>query len=237
MIAVFKREWRAYFTTPIGYAALAVLFFVSGLLFGVMNLMVGSASLSGVFSSYFVWATVLIILPVLTMRSFSEEKRQRTDQALLTAPVSLTSIVFGKFLAALLLFAMGLCITFVYTAVIATQVTPDLMVVIGNYFGMLLLAGMVIAAGLFFSSLTESQFIAFFATLVFSVLLMGVDLLSGLFSSSDVMMQVVEFFSVYARYSEFTKGIISYDNIFFFLSMQALFLYLTVHVLDRKRWA
>ena len=237
MKAIFLREFRAYFKTPIGYVALAILFFVSGFLFSAYNLWGGSSSLSGVYSFLLVGAVMLVILPVLTMRSFSEEKRQRTDQALLTAPIRLTSIVLGKFFAALLFFALGLCITFVYTLVIATQVTPDIMVILGNYLGMLLLAGTIIAAGIFFSALTESQIIAFLTTFAFSLFLMAIDMFSSLFSSSEWMLKVISFLSVYGRYTSFTQGLINYDNVFFFLSLQALFLFLTVHVFDRKRWA
>ena len=113
MKAIFNREFRAYFKTPIGYTALAILFFMSGLLFSTNNLWGQSSSLQGVYSFVFVATVMLVIIPVITMRSFSEEKRQHTDQALLTAPVKLSRIVLGKFLAAFLLFALGLCITFV----------------------------------------------------------------------------------------------------------------------------
>ncbi len=235
MIAIFKREFKSYFTTPIGYVVMAILIAFSGYFFYWYNLYGASISLTSVYTQLFS-IVMLIVLPVLTMRSFSEEKRQRTDQALLTAPVSLTGIVLGKFLAAILLFALALCITFVYAIVIATQVTPDWMVILGNYFGLLLLSGMVIAAGLLFSSLTESQFIAALITFAFSFALTMIDSVASLFSSAEWLSAAVSFLSVYTRYSNFTQGLINYDNVFFFLSMQALFLFLTVRALDRKRW-
>ncbi|MGN0171421.1 MAG: ABC transporter permease [Acutalibacteraceae bacterium] len=235
MAAVFKREFKSYFTTPIGYVVMAILIAFSGYFFSWYNLYGSSTSLTSVYTQLFS-IVMLIVLPVLTMRSFSEEKRQKTDQALLTAPVSLTGIVLGKFLAALLLFALALCITFVYAIVIATQVTPDWMVIFGNYFGLLLLSGMIIAAGLLFSSLTESQFVAALITFAFSFALTMIDSLASVFSSVEWLSSAVSFLSVYTRYSSFTQGLINYDNVFFFLSMQALFLFLTVRALDRKRW-
>lgn len=234
MIAVFKREFGSYFKTPIGYIAMALLFFFSGYFFYGNNLIGGSASLAGVYSWLFY--VTMIVAPLLTMRAFSEEKRQRTDQALLTAPVSLTSIVVGKFLAAIALFALILTITLVYAIVIATQVTPDWMVIFGNYFGLMLLSGMIIAAGVFFSSLTESQFIAVIVTIAFAVGLLAIDSIALLFTFNDTLYDAVSFFSVYTRYNTFTQGIISYDNVFFFLSLQGLFLFLTVRTLDAKRW-
>lgn len=235
MSAIFKREFRTFFTSPIGYFVLAVIFFLAGLYFFAYNMIGGYADLTGVFSGVFTWILVLV-LPILTMRLLSDDKRQKTDQALLTAPVSLTGIALGKFFAALLIYAIGIAITLVFAVIIAFQVTPDWMVIIGNYLGLLLLGGMVIAIGLFISSLTESQFIAALITFAISVILVMIDSVGSMFSSAAWLQAVVEFISVNSRYNEFTNGIIQYDNVIFFLSMQALFVFLTVRVLDRKRW-
>ncbi len=236
MSAVFKREFRSFFTTPIGYAVIAILLFFSGYFFNAYNLQNHNANLTSVYTNLFS-IVVLVVLPILTMRAFSEEKRQRTDQALFTAPVSLFGVVMGKFLACLLLFAAALSVTFLYAFVIATQVTPDWLVIIANYIGMLLLAGLIIAAGLFFSSLTESQFVAALITFAFSFVLMMMDSLAALTASTPWLSEAISFLSVYTRYTGFTQGIIHYDHMFFFLSMQALFLFLTVRVLDTKRWS
>ena len=235
MIAVFKREFRSFFTSPIGYVVMAIFFAFSGYFFYSYNLLGGSSDLSAVFVNLFS-IVVLVMLPILTMRSFSEEKRQKTDQALFTAPVSLGGVVLGKFLAALLLFALSLSITFVYAIVIASKLTPDWMVIFGNYFGLVLLGGMVIAAGLWFSSMTESQFIAALVTFAFSFVMMMIDGVASLVSFSEWLSTAVSFLSVYSRYTGFTQGLISYDNVFFFLSMQAVFLFLTTRTLDAKRW-
>ena len=234
MRAIFKREMRSFFTTPIGYVVMAVVFFFSGLFFYTYNLYGKSTTLTGVYSMLFY--VVLIALPLLTMRMFSEEKRQRTDQALFTAPVSLIGIVSGKFLATYLFFGITLSLTLVYGMVIATQTAPDWMVIFGNYFGTLLLGGMIIAAGLFFSSLTESQLIAVIVTIAFSLAVMMIDSFANLLTFSPHLAEAVSFFSVYTRYAEFTRGIISYDNVFFFISLQVLFLFLTSRTLDAKRW-
>ncbi len=235
MTAVFKREFRSFFTSPVGYVVLAVLFCFSGYFFFVYNLASGSADMSSVYGNLFT-IVLLLVLPVLTMRLFSDEKRQKTDQALLTAPTSLTGIVVGKFLSALLMFAIGLSITIVYAVVIAVQVTPDWMVIIGNLLGLLLLGGMVISIGMLISSLTESQFIAALGTFVVSFALLMIDNLKYLFNASWLA-TIVDFLSINQRYNDFTIGVIHYDDILFFLSMQVLFLFLTVRVLDRKRWS
>ncbi len=236
MSAVFKREFKAFFTSPVGYFVLAVLFGFAGFYFFANNMYGRSADLTGVFGGLFT-IVLLLVLPVLTMRLFSDEKRQRTDQALLTAPVSLTGIALGKFFAALLMFAIGISITIVFAIIIAFQVTPDWLVIIGNYVGLLLLGGMIIAIGMFISSLTESQFIAALGTFAISFALLMVDSLASVFYSVSWIGAVVEFISVSARYNEFTSGVINYDNIVFFISMIGLFVFLTVRVLDRKRWS
>ncbi len=236
MSAIFKREFKTYFTSPIGYIILAMIFFISGLYFYAANMMLRLTDLTIVYSNI-LSILMLLVLPVLTMRLMSDDKRMKTDQALLTAPVSLTGIVMGKFLAALVIFAIGLSITIVFAIIIAFQVTPDWMVIIGNFVGLLLLGGMIISIGLLISSLTESQFIAALGTFVVSFLLLMVDSLTSMFPSSQVLSAVVDFLSVSTRYNDFTIGIINYDNVLFFLSMQALFLFLTVRVLDRKRWS
>lgn len=235
MGAVFRRELRSFFTNPIGYIVLAVMFCVSGYFFFYYNLSVNSADMTNVFVSLF--SVVLLALPFLTMRLFSEEKRQKSDQALLTAPVSLTGIVMGKFLATVLLYVIGLSITLVYAVVIAFGgAVPDWTMLFGNFIGLALVGGMIIAVGVFVSALTESQVIAAIGTLAVSLALMCVDLVGALFASFKWIAVAAEFLSVTSRYSDFALGLIYYDNIFFFLSIQALFIFLTVRVLDKKRW-
>ena len=238
MRAVFRREFRAFFTNPVGYGVLAVLFCFSGDFFHqynlVSNMYGGSTDLTAVYISLF--TVTLLAAPFLTMHLFSEEKRQKTDQALLTAPVSLTGIVLGKFLATLTLFAIGVSITLVYAVIIALHATPDWLVIIGNYLGLLLIGGLILSIGVFISSLTESQIIAAISTLAISVLLISIDFLPTFFSSSAFVATIVEFLSISSRYGDFTSGLIQYDNILFFLTAQALFIFLTVRVLDSKRW-
>ncbi len=236
MTAIFKRELRSLFTSPIAYLVLAILFAISGYYFYLANMEFGYRSLNYVFSALYSYACFLV-LPILTMRLFSEEKRQKTDQALFTAPVSLTGIVMGKFLAAFLVFLIGISITLVLAFVIGLVADPGWISVIGNYLGLALYGGMLIAAGLFFSCLTESQLVAALCTFAFELVLSSVNYLTTVFQDNKLVETVVNFLSVSDRYSHFTAGAIHYGDIVFFLSMAALFLFLAVRVLDRKRWA
>ena len=145
--------------------------------------------------------------------------------------------MLGKFFAALALFALALAITLVYAVVIAIAgVTPDWVVVFGNFLGLLLVGGLMISIGLLISSLTESQVIAALGTLAVSVILLSVDMLGSIFSAISWLADAISFVSINSRYINFTVGLIEYDNIIFFLSLQALFIFITVRVLDSKRW-
>ena len=235
MGAVFRRELRSFFTNPIGYVVLAVMFGISGYFFFYYNLSANNADLTTVYVKLF--SVVMLALPFLTMRLFSEEKRQKSDQALLTAPVNLTGIVMGKFLATLLLYIAALSITLVYAVVIAFgKAIPDWTLIISNYLGLALVGGLIIAVGVFVSSLTESQVIAAVGTLAVSLMLMSISMLGEIFAKFQWIAKITEFVAINVRYSDFALGLIYYDNIFFFLSLQALFIFLTVRVLDKKRW-
>lgn len=235
MSAIFRRELKAYFTSPLGYIILAMVFGLSGYFFMAFTLYSGYTDLSYVFSSLQTFL-MLLVLPVLTMRLMSDDKRQKTDQVLLTAPVSLTGIVLGKFFAALMLFAISISIMLVFAIIIATQVTPDWLVVFGNYIGLLLLGGLIIAVGLFISGLTESQFVAALGTFLASFALLMFDSFALMLSDGKLMSTITDFLSVSQRYATFTQGLMQYDDIVFFVSFTALFLFLAVRVLDKKRW-
>ena len=235
MGAIFRRELRSFFTNPIGYVVLAVMYALSGYYFFQHNLSTNSADMTNVFVQLF--TIIVLALPFLTMRLFSEEKRQKSDQALFTSPVSLTSIVMGKFLATLLLFVIGLSITLLFGVVLAIgKALPDWTMILGNFLGLALVGGMIISIGLFISALTESQVIAAVATLALSLILLLVDLVNVLFTNFAWLAKATEFISITKRYADFALGLIYYDNVFFFLSLQALFLFLTVRVLDKRRW-
>ena len=142
----------------------------------------------------------------------------------------------GKFFAALLLYVIGIGITLLYAVIIAFKASPDWLVVSGNFLGLLLLGGMIIAIGLLVSCLTESQFISVIGTFGISLALLLIDSLSSLFRSVTWLLPVVNFLSVSQRYAGFTTGLVRYNDVIFFLSMTAMFLFLAVRVLDRKRW-
>ncbi len=233
MFAVLKRELSAYFSSPIGYIYLAVFYVFSGyFFFGVLYS--NTTSLSNVFNGMF--TIIMLLIPILTMRLMSEDLKNKTDQALLTAPISLLSLVLGKFLSALIVYCLGVAITLVYAIVIATFAQPDWTVVFGNVLGMLLLGAALIAIGMFISALTENQVIAAVGGFAVGFSLILVNSLSSLITVSW-MQKFVSGLSFMERYDEFTNGILDISNVFFFISICAVFVFFTVRVFEKRRWS
>lgn len=234
MTAIFRRELRAYFYSPIGYVILAVFYVFTGLFFLLNNLLYQSADLTPVFSSLF--TIVMFIIPILTMRLLSEDRKYKTDQALLTAPVTLTGLVLGKFLAAVAVYAIGLLATLADALIVAAFVTPNWMLIFGNFAAILLMGMALISIGLFISSLTENQVIAAMGTFAVVFILLMIDLV-GNYVNTPILRDIIVGLSFYTRYTQLTAGRIALTDALFFLSASAVFVFLTVRVQERRRWS
>ncbi len=234
MVAILKRELSSYFNSAVAYVVMAVYFLFSGLFFSMICIENDTSSLSYVFGNMFI--IILFIIPIITMKSFSEEKRQRTDQALLTSPTSLFEIVMGKFLGALILFSIFSLIFVVYALVISFFTSPDWAVVLCTVLGLLLLGSALIAIDIFISVLTESMIIS-------AVAGMGVGLLIYMLSnlSSNITVDwiatIVKKIDFLTYYTNFTYGMLNLTDIIFFLSVTGLFLFFTARVLEKRRWS
>lgn len=229
MFAIFKRELKAYFTSPLGYVFLAIFYAFSGLFFYIFSLSVGSTDISSVFLMMFI--VLMVFVPLLTMRLLSEDKKQKTDQLILTAPVSLLSIVMGKFLAAYAIFAIGVAVMPVYGFVMSTFATVSWLPIWGNTVGLLLLGGIFVSIGLFISSLTENQMIAAIGGFFINLMILLMNTLKSALPNG-FLQDVLSSISVYSRYSEITSGIFSLSSLIFFVSVIFIFLFLTVRVLE-----
>ncbi len=177
MPALFKKEFLSFFISPLGYIFMAVFLLISGLFFTVGNLF----AMNGDYSSFLggLILIFLLVVPLLTMRIFSEEKRQKTDQLLLTAPCPVSHIVAGKFLAALALFALTLLLTGIYPLLLSFHTRLEGARILGTYTGFFLLGSSFISLGIFASSLTESQAGAAILTFCLLILTWVMDFLGG----------------------------------------------------------
>ncbi len=234
MLAILRRELSAYFNSAIGYIVMAVFYFFSGMYFYLYCLYYGSSNLTPVFSNMFM--IILFLIPIITMKSFSEEKRQKTDQALLTAPVSLFEVVMGKFLGAFILYACCVAIFIVYAIVISFFTTPQWAVILCTILGMLLLGGSLIAIDIFISALTESQVIAAIISIAAGLFIYMVDSLASI-TQSTFLTSILSTVSFNNNFMNFTYGILNLSNFVFFISVIAIFVFLTVRVFEKKRWS
>lgn len=236
MKAVLKRELKAYFTSVIGWIFLAAFFFVFNLYFVANNLIYGTPYLSYSLSN--VAFVLVIIIPILAMRSMAEDRRTKTDQLLYTAPVSIPKVIIGKFLALVAIFSI---------VVGAICLCPLLLSRFGNVpmtesyaaiFGIWLYGCLSIAICVFVSALTESQVIA--AVLSFALLFIGfmMQQITGLISSSEnVVTKVLNALCTQTHLENFCNGILDVTGIVYYISGTVLFLFLTCQLVQKHRWS
>ena len=234
MFAIMKRELLSYFTSPLGYVFIAVFYLFSGIFLFLFTLTSQSVDMSYVYTGMFF--VMLIMIPILTMRLMAEENKQKTDQLLLTSQVSLPRLVMGKFLSAFVILLICMLIFLVYGIVLSCFAAVNWAVIFGNIVGMLLLGALCVSAGIFVSTLTENQMIAAVGSIGLNIAFILVDSFASVMPTK-FLQDVFYSLSFFSRYNEFTIGIFSLSNIFFFASVAFIFLFLTVRVLEKRRWS
>jgi len=286
MKAIYKKEMRSYFTQMIGYVFLAFLLLLFGIFFTLICVRGGDGNFQFVLSNVSIF--LFILMPVLTMRLFSEEARQETDRLLFTSPLTVTAIVLGKFFAALSLFLFGLAGTLILPLILSRHGELPAGHIAGAYVGFFLLGAACIAIGVFISVLTDNQIVAAvgtmaaifvmfimdgvasgmpssaFASLGFVIFLIGVfaavwynaakeisvaviacllgiSIAVGLYRANNlifdgIIVRVLLWFSIFTRFNFFTRGILRASDIVYYISFAALFIYLTVNVIEKRRW-
>ena len=223
MSAILKREMNAYFDSPLGYVFIAVYDLFAGYFFLLYNLYGNSTDMRALFEMMF--TVTLFLIPVLTMRLMSEDKKARTDQLLLMSPVSGTAIVAGKFLAAV----------FGYLAAKAITLVQEWSVVLGHFIGLFLLGAALTAIGIFISALTENQVIAAIGGFCTGFFLMLLDSAAGMIANTRLAGFVTDL-SFQAHYKNFTYGLFNVADIVFYASVAGLFLFLTVCAFEKRRF-
>ncbi len=225
---------RSYFTGVIGYVFLTLFLAIGGGIFCLTTLFAMSANVSNFFTYMLIFSAV--ILPLLTMKSFSDERKAKTEQLLLTAPVSLTNMVLGKFFAALTMFAGALVVNSLYFIILYNYANVKTAELIGNVLALLLVGMTFIAVGIFVSALTENQLTAAVGTMGIILLVLGIGIINSLLPSNFWLRYVLDCFSVFTRFQTFVNGYFDLSSVVYYLSVTALFVYLTVRVYDRRRY-
>jgi ABC-2 type transport system permease protein len=236
-LIVFRREVGQYLTSPFAYLIAAAVLVLTGVLFNrdlvvSMTVKPTDAALVPSVLSF----TMIFFAPLLTMRLFAEERREGTLELLLTAPVSDSSIVLGKFLGAWFYYSLLLALTLLYQLVLISITQPDLGHTMSAYIGIWLYGGATLAVGMLFSSLTENQIIAAFLSMVALMLLWLGDQAGDLISNIDAA-RLVRGISLQGHYStSFAAGLLRAEDVAFFGSVIVVALFVTIRIVESNRW-
>ena len=244
MFAIYKRDLFSYFTTPTGYVYVAVFLAVNGAVFSMTTLQKGADSSIQSYFTLVIFA-LMILVPLLTMKSFSEEKRLKTEQLLMTSPVSLGGMVFGKFLSAYTVFAGSFligCINFTTLFKFGPKDYDGVKsiyngaILLGSVIAVLLIGAAFVAIGIFISSLTENQIVSGIVTIAVMALFLVVGMLNSYIPFAPLR-EALSWLSIYSRFGNFANGLFDFSALIYYFSISFVFLFLTVRVYEKRRWA
>ncbi|MGB8646134.1 MAG: ABC transporter permease subunit [Anaerolineae bacterium] len=234
ILTIAGREIKAYFFSPLAYILTGVFAFFLGYLFASSTLTSQQADMSGTFS----WLMVLslILTPALAMRLFAEENRMGTIELLMTAPVRDWQIVIGKYIAGLLAFVMLLIPTLWYLVILWRYGSPDWGSILAGYVGVLLAGAAFIGIGMFTSSLTGNQIIAYFVGFLALIFMWFSNALAGIAGGGNFVLDFLGYLSLPTHFQDFFTGVIDSGHAVFFISLAAIAVFLTVRVVESRRW-
>ena len=236
VVTLIQRELGTYFLSPIAYIVIAIFLFSAGLAFGLGTFVNGGeASLRHLFE-FWIMLILLFVLPMLTMRLFSEEYYSGTIETLMTAPISEVEIVMGKFFGAVAVYLIILATLLLYPIILASYGQVDYKLMFCNFLGLCFLGTLYISVGLFFSACTRHQIIA--VLLSFFVLAMMTFAFHGLATQLDAgwLRVILQHVSIQSHFRDFVRGLVDINHVVFFLTLTGLFLFLSVKRLEMRRW-
>jgi ABC-2 type transport system permease protein len=249
ILAITRKELEQYFASPIAYVVTALFLVLSGVFFYIyLQFYIQNAAMASqmggegmditqsVMRPFFgnISFFFLIILPLLTMRLFAEEKKQGTYELLMTSPISITQMVVGKFLGSLALTVLILLLLGIYPLLIlAFGGHPDAGPILTGFLGLLLVAGAFLGFGLFASAVTKSQIVAAVLGFVFFIVFWIINYLTR---SEEWYGKLLQYISIYQRFDDFTKGVLNLNDVFYYISFAFFGLFLTGIVLQSQRW-
>lgn len=233
ILNIMLKDLKIYFISPIAYTILTIFLLISGYFFVLILFHSQECSMHYVFGN--MSFTLLFIIPILTMRLISEEKKTGTIEILMTSPIKEIELVLGKFLSCFILFAIMIFLTLLYPILLLIIGNPDKGPLITGYIGILLLGLSFISIGIFCSSLTKNQIVA-------AVLCFGLLLLIWTFgwvaneSKNQIIKNIFQYICLLEHFNDFQKGIIDTKNIVYYLSFTGFFIYLTTKIVELKKW-
>lgn len=231
ILAVFKREMKSYFNSAIAYIIITVFLLITGWFFATPLFVVNEASMRnmmGVVPLIFVF-----FIPAITMRLLSEEQKVGTIELILTMPIRESELILGKFFASLALLFVALVFTWAYVLTISLLGNPDGGPIFTGYIGLLLMGGAYLSIGVFASSLTENQIVAFIISLLIIFIFFMLD--KVLIFAPAWSAGILEYLSVNYHYNNILRGVIDTRDIIYYLSLTIIWLTLASHILARRR--
>ncbi len=231
MISICKKELRTYFHSMIGYVYLALFLFICGFYFITGNILSQNGDIGSFFRSVF--SILLLVIPLLTMKTFSEEKKAKTLSFLFSLPLGRRDIVLGKFFATLIFFLIGLSFTLLYPIIVWYYGSGNIWITLFNYAGMILLVSVFIAIGMFVSLLTENQLVAAIITYTIILVLWLIDSVAP-YMSVPMVQDILYAISFQRKFTEFSLGLFNPASWVYYLSITAYFLYLSTSILERN---
>ena len=236
VVSIFKKELRSYFSSPIGFVFIIFYLLVSNAFFFFVQdfFRQGQVTMRGYFAAM-PWV-FLFFVPAITMRLWAEEKKMGTVELLLTMPMKEWEIVAGKFLAAFAFLAITLLFSISIPASLMYLGNPDFGVIIGSYVGALFLGSAYLAIGLYISSLTENQVVAFIISLAVIFVLLLIGIAPVWLNALGPIVAVCEYVSLLSHFNNVTRGVIDSRDVIYYASVIALFLYLNIKNIEARKW-
>lgn len=236
VIAIFKKELRSYFSSPIGFVFIIFYLLVSNAFFFFVQdfFRQGQVTMRGYFAAM-PWV-FLFFVPAITMRLWAEEKKMGTVELLLTLPMKEWQIVMGKFLAAFAFLKITLLFSISIPASLMYLGKPDIGVIIGSYVGALFLGSAYLAIGLYISSLTENQVVAFIISLAVIFVLLLIGIAPVWLNALGSIVAICEYLSLLSHFNNVTRGVIDSRDVIYYVSVIALFLYLNIKNIEARKW-
>jgi ABC-2 type transport system permease protein len=249
ILAIANKELRSYFASPIAYIVLGFFTFLFGWFyvtilsyfvqasmqmnqFGPQSMNINQQMIRLLLQN--VTVLLLLVLPMITMRTYSEEKRSGTIELLLTSPLTDFQIIMGKFLGALALYATMLLITLIHIGLLYYYGgRPEWKPIVAAYLGLLLMGGCFISAGLFISSLTKNQIVAVMATFAVFLFLWVINWIGSFYPQVE---PITSYLSIIEHFDDFAKGVIDTTHVIYYVSFMTFGLFLTAKSVDSERW-
>lgn len=230
--ALTLKELRSYFVSPIAYVVTAMFLLISGYFFTlILSITKDAGMMSYLFGNMAV--VLLLISPLISMRLFAEEQRNKTMELLMTSPISDTGIVMAKFLASALFLLLMLATTLHFPILLLVLGKPDVYPMISGYLGIFLMGCAFLAIGMLTSTWTQNQIVAAISAFAISLLLWFLGASSSLSGAAG---QLLAYLSLNTHYESFAKGLLSLSDLLYYLSLIGILLFLTIRSLETRRW-